>query len=53
MYNNSKNYVMDSLQNAIIILCIRCMHPALIACGHTVREKIGYTLGGKMDACIH
>lgn len=49
MYNNSKNYV---IQNAIIILCIRCMHLALIACGHAVREKIGYALGEKMDACI-
>ena len=48
MYNNSKNYV---IQNAIIILYIRCMHLALIACGHAVREKIGYALG-KMDACI-
>ena len=48
MYNNSKNYV---IQNAIIILYIRCMHLALIACGHAVRE-IGYALGEKIDACI-
>ena len=28
------------------------MHPAPIVCGHAVREKIEYTLGEKMDACI-